>query len=106
MAAAYSILIIFLAASYPETALPITLRSTHEDVSLKKEVTRSFKNGFEFLKKHQNPDGSWSNPEFPALTGLVLYAFCKKVSNLSLNAPKKMALSIKKVFPITTPQSV
>lgn len=77
MAAAYSILIIFLAVSYPETALPITLRSTHEDVSLKKEVIRAFKNGFEFLKNHQNPDGSWSNPEFPALTGLVLYAFLK-----------------------------
>jgi len=77
LAAAYSILIILLAVSSPETALSITLRSTHEDISLKKEVTRAFKNGFEFLEKHQNPDGSWSNPEFPALTGLVLYAFLK-----------------------------
>jgi len=77
LAVTYSILIIFFAVSCPETALPITLRSTHEDVSLKKEVTRAFNNGFEFLKKHQNPDGSWSSPEFPALTGLVLYAFLK-----------------------------
>ena len=77
LAAIYSILIIFFAVSIPETALSVTLRSTHEDVSLKKEVTRAFNNGFEFLKKHQNPDGSWSSPEFPALTGLVLYAFLK-----------------------------
>ena len=51
------------------------LHSTQEDISLKKEVDRSVKMAFEFLKKRQNTDGSWSNHEFPALTGLVIYAF-------------------------------
>lgn len=31
--------------------------------------------GYQFLKTKQNPDGSWSNPGFPALTGLVVYSF-------------------------------
>lgn len=35
----------------------------------------TFKKGFDYLKKTQNPDGSWSNPGFPAITGLVTYAF-------------------------------
>jgi squalene-hopene/tetraprenyl-beta-curcumene cyclase len=52
-----------------------TLSSTHTDISLQKEVSRATANGYKFLKANQNPDGSWSNPEFPALTGLVLYAF-------------------------------
>ncbi|MBN1930704.1 MAG: terpene cyclase/mutase family protein [Desulfobacterales bacterium] len=51
------------------------IQSTQEDISLKKEVKRAFQNGFEFLKTKQNPDGSWSNPDFPALTGLVISAF-------------------------------
>nr|WP_321402701.1 prenyltransferase/squalene oxidase repeat-containing protein [uncultured Desulfobacter sp.] len=29
---------------------------------------------YAFLKKKQNPDGSWSNSKFPALTGLAVYA--------------------------------
>ncbi|BBO87576.1 prenyltransferase/squalene oxidase repeat-containing protein [Desulfosarcina ovata] len=59
----------------PLPAISGTLPSTHSDISLSKEVDRTQTNGFAFLKKMQNPDGSWSNPDFPALTGLVLYAF-------------------------------
>lgn len=29
---------------------------------------------YSFFKKKQNPDGSWSNPGLPALTGLAVYA--------------------------------
>ncbi len=53
------------------------LRLGHKDISLKKEVNRSVKMGYDYLKKHQNPDGSWSNPDFPALTGLVVHAFLR-----------------------------
>lgn len=52
-----------------------TLPSTQIDLSLKNEISRTTSLGYKFLKEHQNPDGSWSNPEFPALTGLVLYSF-------------------------------
>lgn len=41
----------------------------------KTDLDNTFKKGFDFLKKTQNPDGSWSNPGFPAITGLVTYAF-------------------------------
>ncbi|MBC2711702.1 MAG: hypothetical protein HGJ94_12175 [Desulfosarcina sp.] len=68
-------LILLLALMLPFNAVSGTLVSTQSDISLKKEVDRTVSNGFEFLKKAQNPDGSWSSPDFPALTGLVLYAF-------------------------------
>ena len=50
-----------------------TVRLGPNNTSLKKEVNRSLDKGLDFLKKKQNPDGSWSNPDFPALTGLVLH---------------------------------
>jgi squalene-hopene/tetraprenyl-beta-curcumene cyclase len=56
-------------------AQKITLKSNHDIVSLKNELSRTYKMGFDYLKKSQNPDGSWSNPGFPAITGLVVYAF-------------------------------
>jgi squalene-hopene/tetraprenyl-beta-curcumene cyclase len=59
----------------PGQALCKTLTSNQTDISLQKEVDRTKVNGFAYLKKTQNPDGSWSNPDFPALTGLVLVAF-------------------------------
>lgn len=68
-------LIMFLALMLPFGAMSGTLASTQTDISLKKELDRTITNGFDFLKKTQNPDGSWSSPDFPALTGLVLYAF-------------------------------
>ena len=65
------------------TVLPVFLMVlilSASAVALDKKLTKSeldntFKKGFEFLKKSQNPDGSWSNPGFPAITGLVTYAF-------------------------------
>ena len=68
-------LILFLALVLPVGAVSGTLASTQSDISLKKELDRTISNGFGFLKKAQNPDGSWSSPDFPALTGLVLDAF-------------------------------
>ncbi len=51
------------------------LKSSHDMISVKNELDRTYAMGLGFLKKNQNPDGSWSNPGFPALTGLVAYAF-------------------------------
>ncbi len=51
------------------------LDSSAEDLTLKKEAERSMKLARDYLTDHQNADGSWSDPEFPALTALVVYAF-------------------------------
>lgn len=51
------------------------LTSPSKDISLQKEVSHTIKAGFDFLKNNQNSNGSWSNPDFPALTGLALYSF-------------------------------
>ena len=47
----------------------------HNTVSLKHELWRTYQMAYTFLKEKQNPDGSWSDPENPALTGLAVYAF-------------------------------
>lgn len=39
------------------------------------DLDNTFTKGFDYLRKSQNPDGSWSNPGFPGITGLVTYAF-------------------------------
>lgn len=50
------------------------LEPNHDALSLKHELTRTYQMACAFLKKKQNPDGSWSNSKFPALTGLAAYA--------------------------------
>lgn len=51
------------------------LKSDHDRVSINNELKRTYPMALNYLKEKQNPDGSWSNPGFPALTGLVAYAF-------------------------------
>lgn len=45
------------------------------DLSLKLEVAHAIDKALDWLKKRQNPDGSWSQPDYPALTALVLTSF-------------------------------
>jgi squalene-hopene/tetraprenyl-beta-curcumene cyclase len=45
------------------------------DLSLKNELQHAIDRGLGWLAKNQNPDGYWSQPDHPALTGLVLTAF-------------------------------
>lgn len=66
------------------------LKSDHDILSLKNELNRTYKMGYAFLEKKQNPDGSWSQPGFPALTGLVTYAF--------LTSPRYIAAKEKPEF--------
>lgn len=44
------------------------------NISLKMEIERAVAKGVAFLKTKQNPDGSWSDPEMPALTALPVRA--------------------------------
>jgi len=60
------------------------LKPSHDMVSLKNELKRTYEMGYAYLEKNQNPDGSWSNPGFPALTGLVIYGFLTSPGNKDL----------------------
>lgn len=45
--------------------------------SLSREAFSAIQRGMDWLVQHQQPDGHWSNPEFPALTALPLWALAK-----------------------------
>lgn len=45
------------------------------DISLKNELLHSIDKGLQWLKKKQDPKGYWSQPEYPALSGLALTAY-------------------------------
>ncbi len=47
------------------------------DPILKAKVEGSIEKGLGFLKKQQKPDGSWSTPDYPALTALCVLAHLK-----------------------------
>lgn len=57
------------------TAITTAAVKTGRDLSLKNEVRHTIERGLAWLKKAQNPQGYWSQPEYPALSGLVLTAF-------------------------------
>lgn len=82
--------------SNPGISAEIILTSDHDAVSLKQEIDRSFDLSFKFLKKSQNPDGSWSNPDFPAITGLVAYAFLSsRQYGIQKNRPEFLQKALK-----------
>ena len=45
--------------------------------SLSNETRAALSRGLDWLAAQQKPDGSWSNPDFPALTGLALWALAR-----------------------------
>lgn len=49
-----------------------TMAPAESNQSLKQEVQHSLDKALVWLRARQNPDGSWSNADFPALTALVL----------------------------------
>lgn len=46
-----------------------------ENLSVRNEVGIAIDKGIEWLKEHQNADGSWSIQDYPALTALALWAY-------------------------------
>jgi len=62
-------------------AAPTTILSSSQaitgqiDTSLLNEARAVQRRGLDWLAKRQKPDGSWSAPNFPALTALPLWAF-------------------------------
>jgi squalene-hopene/tetraprenyl-beta-curcumene cyclase len=45
------------------------------DISIAKEGEAAINRGLDWLAARQRPDGSWSDPNFPALTALPVWAF-------------------------------
>nr|WP_319494727.1 prenyltransferase/squalene oxidase repeat-containing protein [uncultured Desulfobacter sp.] len=68
-------LLILLTLFFPsESSSQNLFAPNHDTLSLKHELTRTYQMAYAFFKKKQNPDGSWSDSKFPALTGLAVYA--------------------------------
>lgn len=66
------------ASSEPQ-ALTISSRSASSEISrsIMLEGTATVRRGIAWLLRQQHEDGHWSNPEFPALTALPLWALVK-----------------------------
>jgi squalene-hopene/tetraprenyl-beta-curcumene cyclase len=65
------VIILFPVFSHGQNVVP----KSRADVSLKNEVQNAIGRGLTWLATKQNPGGWWSQPEHPALTGLVLTSF-------------------------------
>ncbi|MGA1824593.1 MAG: prenyltransferase/squalene oxidase repeat-containing protein [bacterium] len=55
------------------------------DISLKKEAHHAIDSALTWLKQKQNQDGSWSSPDYPAITALVALCFLRDLAS----SPKK-----------------
>lgn len=53
----------------------LAFNASKSDISLKNEVQHAVERGLLWLQEKQNPKGFWSQPDHPALSGLVLTAF-------------------------------
>ncbi len=70
------LLLPFQAAVGAAEQTPSSLKLKAEpNVSLRNEVKRAIGKGLEWLSRSQSPEGFWSSPEYPAITGLGLCAF-------------------------------
>ena len=86
-------------AKYPDAPLPdkkpaMSLVSAGETegvigLSLKNEVDAAIARGLEWLVAQQKEDGSWSNGNFPALTGLALKALVQSTRSKESPAARK-----------------
>ena len=52
-----------------------TIPRKEEDLSVRNEVGIAITKGLDWLRQHQNADGSWSLNDYPALTALPLWAY-------------------------------
>ncbi|MBI5443172.1 MAG: terpene cyclase/mutase family protein [Deltaproteobacteria bacterium] len=53
----------------------VELVKPKQDVSFRLELANAIAKGLKWLEKKQSADGSWSQPEYPALSALALTAF-------------------------------
>ena len=68
------LLSLFPILAFSQTLLAADLSVKSDNSSLRNEVQIAIDRGLAWLQKSQNPDGSWSLPDYPALTALPLTA--------------------------------
>ena len=60
---------------------PLNSFDAKRNLSFKKEIEHAVERGLMWLQAKQNPKGFWSQPDYPALTALVLTAFMREPSS-------------------------
>lgn len=56
------------------------IRQKEPDISLRKEAQHSIDIALNWIRQKQNQDGSWSDPDYPALTALVALCYLRDPS--------------------------
>jgi len=68
-----------------ESAMGATASSTGIDPSLTKDTLRAVRIALQWFEQQQAEDGHWSDPQFPAMTALVVWAHLRSPDAISLD---------------------
>jgi len=66
---------------------PDPVLKDQKNLSLRNEIQLAIDRGLTFLKSQQKEDGSWSNPDHPALTALPAVAFQREPGGANFASP-------------------
>ena len=87
-----TVTVIFVQAKSKSAVINAQGSSAVLDISLKQEINAAIDRGLDWLAANQKDDGSWSDPNFPALTALPTWAFARSNHQSSKTAvPKAVA---------------
>ena len=95
-----TVTVIFVQAKSKSAVINAQGSSAVLDISLKQEINAAIDRGLDWLAANQKDDGSWSDPNFPALTALPTWAFARSNHQSSKTAvPKAVAFLKSNVQP-------